>query len=309
LPPEATRLLGLGLSEVSPALSFGLDLAHDGTIQDVEVIPSWVRVTRLTYAAANSLLDEEPLRSLYHIAQQSEERRLENDAVMIALPEVKIQVLDGQVVIEPLPPLESRTLVSEAMIMAGEAAAHFALERGLPFPFTTQAPPDTYERPTTLSDMFALRRMLKRSQQTGIPSPHAGLGLDIYARATSPLRRYLDLVVHQQLRAYLRGEDALDEQEVLERVGAAEAVTGSARHAERMARRHWTLVYLLQHPDWRGEGILVERRGPRGTVLIPSLALEVQFPVPETILIDTALSLRCRGVNLPELDVYFDIET
>jgi len=308
LPLEATRQLGLGLADVSPALSFGLDLSDDGTLQEVEVVPSWVRVTRLTYAEVNDRMEEEPFRELYRLAQLSEERRRENDAVFIELPEIKISVEDGQVSIQPLPPLPSRMLVTEAMVMAGEAVARFAVERGLPFPFTTQVPPDSYERPESLADMFAVRRTLKRSQQTSMPAPHAGLGLDVYARATSPLRRYLDLVVHQQLRAYLRGKETLGEQDVLERVGAAEAVTGSARLAERQARRHWTLVYLLQHPEWRGEGVVVERRGARSTVLIPALSLEVQMPLGEDIPLDTTVSLISTGVNLTELEASFRVE-
>ena len=308
LPLEATRQLGLGLADVSPALSFGLDLSDDGTLQEVEVVPSWIRVTRLTYAEVNDRMEEEPFRELYRLARLSEERRRENDAVFIELPEIKISVEDGQVTIQPLPPLPSRMLVTEAMVMAGEAVARFAVERGLPFPFTTQVPPDSYERPESLADMFAVRRTLKRSQQTSMPAPHAGLGLDVYARATSPLRRYLDLVVHQQLRAYLRGKETLGEQDVLERVGAAEAVTGSARLAERQARRHWTLVYLLQHPEWRGEGVVVERRGARSTVLIPALSLEVQMPLGEDIPLDTTVSLISTGVNLPELEASFRVE-
>jgi exoribonuclease-2 len=309
LPVEATRQLGLGLSEVSPALSFGLDLSDDGRLVDVEVVPSWVRVTRTTYAEVSERLDEEPFKTMYRLMQLSEERRIEEEAISIELPEVKISVQEGQVSIEPLQPLPSRTLVSEAMVLAGEAVARFALERGLPFPFTTQPPPDTFERPTTLAEMFAVRKTLKRSQQTSIPAPHAGLGLEVYARATSPLRRYLDLVVHQQLRAFLRGDHTLDEEEVMERVGAAEAVTGSGRQAERLARRHWTLVYLLQHPNWHGTGVLVEKRGTRGTLLIPELSLEVQLPVPETMLLDAHVPLVLTGVNLAELEAYFRLET
>ena len=44
LPPAATPLLALGLSEVSPALSFGLDVTPDGHVIAAEIIPSWVRV-------------------------------------------------------------------------------------------------------------------------------------------------------------------------------------------------------------------------------------------------------------------------
>ena len=41
-----------------------------------------------------------------------------------------------------------------------------------------------------------------RSQYRSVPAPHSGLGLSTYAQATSPMRRYLDLVVRQQLHAY-----------------------------------------------------------------------------------------------------------
>ncbi len=308
LSPDVTCKLGLGLAEVSPALSFGLDLDAQGKVVGVEVALSWVRVTRLTYTEVNARIEEEPFKSLYRLAQLSESRRQENGAIFIELPEVKIQLVEGQVTIQPLPPLKSRALVSEAMVLAGEAIARFAIDRGLPCPFTTQAAPENYERPKSLAEMFALRRTLKRSQQTSIPSPHAGMGLDVYTRATSPLRRYLDLVVHQQLRAYLHNAETLGEQEVLERVGAAEAVTGGVRQAERLARRHWTLVYLLEHRDWRGEGVVVEKRGPRSTVLIPGLGLEVQMSLSEDVPLDTTVSLALSGVNLTELEASFQMK-
>lgn len=37
------------------------------------------------------------------------------------------------------------------------------------------------------------------------PSPHVGLGLPAYCQATSPIRRYADLLVHFQIKAVLRG--------------------------------------------------------------------------------------------------------
>ena len=77
-------------------------------------------------------------------------------------------------------------------------------------------------------------------------------------QATSPLRRYLDLVVHQQLRAFLRGEPLLDEQAILVRIGSVDDVVRGTRRVERLARHHWTLVFLLQNPDWTGDAIVLE---------------------------------------------------
>ncbi len=310
LPAAATAQLGLGLQEISPALSFGLDLDDDGDIVGIEIAPSWVRVSRLSYDEAEKQLDSPALAPLHHLAQLRQARRRENQAVFIDLPEVKIHVRDdGQVEIRSLLPLRSRDLVTEAMLAAGEAAARFALERDIPLPFTSQEPPESRDEalPDGLAGMFALRRTLKPSQQSSLPLPHSGLGLDIYTRATSPLRRYLDLVVHQQLRAYLCDEPLMPLQTVLERVGAAEAAGGGLRQAERLSRQHWTLVYLQQNPGWQGEGILVDRYGLRGTVIIPDLAWETRLSLRDPLPLNARIPLSFQGMNLPQLDAHFQI--
>jgi exoribonuclease-2 len=307
LPPAATCALGLGLQEVSPALSFGLEVNTDGGIVKTEIVPSWVRVTRLTYGEVETRLEESPFRELRRLAEVSQARRRAQGAVFIELPELKVQVENGRVSLQPLAPLQSRDLVAEAMLLAGEAAAQFALARNLPLPFTTQAAPEAPQAVEGLAGMFALRRRLKRSVQTSEPAPHAGLGLSAYARVTSPLRRYLDLVVHQQLRAYLRGGLLLDSQQILGRVGAAESVTYNRLQAERLTRRHWTLVYLLAHPDWRGDGVVVEKRGPRTIVLIPALGLEPTLALRHNPDLNTVLPLALTGVSLPDLEAYFQV--
>ena len=303
LPPAATQALGLGLQAVSPALSFGLEVNADGGIVKTEIVPSWVRVTRLTYGEVETRLEESPFRELMRLAESSQARRRAQGAVFIELPELKVQAENGQVSLQPLAPLKSRDLVAEAMLLAGEAAAQFALAQNIPLPFTTQAAPEAPQVIEGLAGMFALRRSLKRSVQTGEPAPHAGLGLAAYARTTSPLRRYLDLVVHQQLR----GNPLLDSQQILERVGAAESVTQNRVQAERLSRRHWTLVYLLAHPDWRGDGVVVEKRGPRTTVLIPDLGLEPTLTLRDNPALNTVLPLALTGVSLPDLEAHFQV--
>ena len=309
LPAVATGKLGLGLADRSPALSFGLDVNSSGEIENVEVAPSTVQVTRLTYADAEARLDEDPFNKLCHWAEASEARRTARGAAMIELPEVRIWLEDGRVNIVPLPPLKSRALVREAMLLVGEAVATFAVKNEIPFPFSTQEPPDERERLDGLAGMFALRRSFKRSKLRSVPGPHGGMGLDIYAQVTSPLRRYLDLVVHQQIRTHLLGVQPLDAQELLERVGAAEAVSDSLRSAERLSRRHWTLVYLKQNLDWKGFGILVDRRRQNGVMLIPELGMDAAIYLNSEVPLNTGLQLSIGEVNLPELTAHFKIET
>jgi exoribonuclease-2 len=308
LPAEATRLLGLGLADVSPALSFGLEVGQHGQIYSVEIVPSWVRVSRMTYEEAEQQLADPLLARLDEVARVFEARRRQNGSITINMPEVKLWVDDGQVHLRSLPESRSRDIVREAMLMTGEAAGRYALEHEIPIPFTGQELPSEDLPPAkTLSEMFALRRTMRASQASSAPAAHAGLGMEIYVQATSPLRRYLDLVVHQQLRAYLAGRPLLDSQGVMERVGAADAITGSARWAERRSNTHWTLVYLQQNPDWQGEGVVVDYRGKRCVVLVPDLALESQLYLRKDVPLDGKVQLRIETVDLPYLEAFFQV--
>ncbi|HHJ07531.1 MAG TPA: RNB domain-containing ribonuclease, partial [Anaerolineae bacterium] len=133
------------------------------------------------------------------------------------------------------------------------------------------------------------------------------LGLEHYVQITSPLRRYLDLTAHQQIRNHLEGNALLSVQEIIERIGAIEAL-GNLRQAERLSNKHWTLVYLLQNPNWEGEGVLVEKQGRRAMVLIPELDLEIRPRLPGDIPLNSHIRLRNPKVNLPELEVHFATE-
>jgi exoribonuclease-2 len=311
LPESATQRLGLGLAEVSPALSFGIDVGPEGQILGLEILPAWVRVTRLTYEEAEAQLDQAPFRSLYRLAQTYQARRWADGAISIDFPEVRVRVQEGQVSLRLLPPLKSRMLVQEAMILAGEAVARFALERDIPLLYATQEVADVGQPvgdALSLAQMVALRRTLKRSQYRTLPAPHAGMGLSAYTQATSPLRRYPDLVVHQQVRAFLRGEGLLGTQDMVERIGAVEAVIGSVRRVEQLSDRHWTLVCLRRQPGWRGEGVVIEQRGQSGKVLIPELGLEVSLRLPAGASLDSTLPLVLNGVNLAQLEAYFRVQ-
>ena len=150
--------------------------------------------------------------------------------------------------------------------------------------------------------------MLKRSQLRGTPAPHAGLGLDIYAQTTSPLRRYADLVVHQQLRAWLAGRPYLEASELSRRVAVAETAGAGVRRAERLSNQHWKLVYLRQNDNWQGEGVVVEADDGRCLMLIPELALEAKLRVRDGANLNDRRRLALREVDLPDLRAWFRLK-
>ena len=305
LPPKVTDQLGLGLQEESVALSFGFRLNAEAEITDIEITPSQVRVTRISYDDAEQRLQDPEFHALHEITKRYRAARLARNAAEINLPEVSVRVVKDAILIKPLPRLEARQMVTDTMLMAGEAAARFAEQHDIIIPYAVQPEPSEIRRPESMSEAYAYRRLFKPSNAALNPGRHFGLGLDYYARTTSPLRRYADLVVHQQLRAFVTGNTLLDKDKVAERMAEASAVTGIIRRAERLSNLHWKLIWLKEQGNWQGEAVIMALEERKAVVMIPQLALESRIRRSGDMQPDQQITLQVQDVDIPSQSVYF----
>jgi len=305
-----------------------MTLKPDLSIEETEVIPSQVKVTRLTYAEADALItagESAVLTALAALAEQNVERRLDTGAVIIELPEAHISVSLGQnseenrISVEPAAAYRSAGMVRECMLWAGEGIARWAMQKQLPFPYISQEAGELPDRRLYgLAGAWQLRRCMRPRTMSGKPAVHWGLGLDQYAQVSSPLRRYLDLLCHQQIRAWLnsglyKGLKPLNEEEVLYRAAAAEAAVAAVNRAERASRAHWITVYLaeeLRHGmgDSRWEGVVLDRKGNKGTVIIPALGLETQLGLRGNEEANDKVILSLSRVKIPEGEAVFSLQ-
>ncbi|KAM0750237.1 RNB-domain-containing protein [Meredithblackwellia eburnea MCA 4105] len=113
-----------------------------------------------------------------------------------------------------MPP--AQILVSEMMIAANRAASRFCVERGLPGPFRASAPPtingdidklyasrDPVTSVVSLKSTIAADIHWSATVTSPEAKPYQTMGIDDdfgYIRATSPLRRYSDMLVHWQIK-------------------------------------------------------------------------------------------------------------
>ena len=303
LPDELVQKAGLGLHETSPALSLCLDLDADGNAEAIDVVLTRVRVQRLAYQEAQQRLEagEEPFVTLARLARASRQLREAEGALSIDLPEVRVKADETGAQVFPLPKPEMRQVVQECMTLAGWGAAIFADDNEVPLPFATQDYPTREVRGDTLSAMWARRKTLARTRFQPSPGPHHGMGLDLYAQVTSPMRRYLDLVVHQQLRAFLAGGDPMSSKVMASHIAESQLNADGTRQAERLSRRHHTLRFIAAQPERIWEAVVVDRRGPQATLLIPDLAFDVPLSTPAAP--GTELKIQFVDVNLPQMTV------
>ncbi|MEO1068441.1 MAG: ribonuclease R family protein [Cyanobacteria bacterium J06638_6] len=316
----ATGAMSLIQGQTCCALSFGIQLTADGDIEDYTIHPTLIRPTyRLTYDDVDEMLElgitaEPELHGLAHWAKTRGQWRLTQGAISINMPESSIKVSEAEddIVIEVLNDSMARQMVAEMMILAGEVAARYGQAHALAIPFRGQPQPELpsdeelISLPTGWVRDSAIRRCMTRSEVGVTPSRHATLGLESYSQVTSPIRRYLDLLVHFQLKAHLRGEPLpFSSTEVTELAIGASSAAYEATLVERQTKRYWALEYLRRHQDSTWDVMLLrwlrEDEG-LGLIMVEDLGLELAMRFNRAVALGEQLSVRVSHAS-PRQDV------
>ncbi|MBK2025147.1 ribonuclease catalytic domain-containing protein [Francisella philomiragia] len=313
LPPQATQKLGLGLQEVSPALSVGFRLDESGDIHDIEICFSNIKVTRYSYEFVEENISALKLGDIEVYTKYFTDKRLAKGAVELDFPEIKISLdNDKNVKLTDLPRLNSRTLVRDTMLMAGVAIGQFCKENNICVPFSTQPEhdleQDDLENIDSIADMFATRKKLQRGKYSTEPDVHAGMGLDSYVQVTSPLRRYLDLLVHYQLRNFLENKQMIGIEDVDNIIAQVDIPIKSNRQTERFSNSHWKLVYLMQNPNLEFQAAVIEKLDKgRLMVSIADLAMTKKLAVSGKYDLNDQIKLQNTSVNLVTQEAFFKV--
>jgi hypothetical protein len=316
MPHEVVSHCGLDAGERAggapvPALTFSMLLDRaTGALTSWRVQPTRVTVKRLTYEAADAILSDvaspltdglparvaDDVRLLYAIAQQRVCYRRSAGAVLMHFPRPIVKVAaDGTIAVKAeFVRTASSVLIEELMVLAGEAAAREVLVRGVAAPFRAQTAPvdaaafrrdvNTAMAANDLPTIFSLLHVPERATTSCAPLPHAGVGLAAYCRATSPLRRYNDLLLHHQLKRVLRRDEPLSAAEMAPLVAHADVLARNAKFLQRSSEWYWINTHLLRTsvPAYRQAHVLPTATGRRDTRhrLLRCRVLSVRAPSP-----------------------------
>ncbi|KAL4859933.1 putative ribonuclease [Chlorella vulgaris] len=314
------------------AVSVGMQLGADGELllDSVEVVPSRVApARRLTYNDVDEMLavceqaDEQDLFELAALAALRQSYRMSCGAVEICMPESSLRVQgaereDPDVCLEQEDQYASpaRMLVSEMMILAGEAVGELGRRLAVPLPYRGQAQPvlpDEEELaavpPGPCQAILLRNRMTRSVTMTQLPVPHAGLGLAAYVQFTSPIRRqghtapawYGDLLAHWQLKAVLRGEQApCDADQLTDIVEEVGSTVQRVQKLEREVEAYWVAEYFRQATKsdaaatWDAMFLCWIRQDVGlGRVLLGGLGLETVMRINQPMQAGERLYVRC----------------
>ena len=278
-------LCSLKENEIRPGISTIIKMNRFFEIRDYKVIPSIIKVHKqMSYAEANLLNGKnDPITTLYKIATLLREKRLKAGAIQITLPEVNVWLEENQEIgylkIDRENP--SRMLVSEMMIFANSLMAKFLADNNMPAVFRSQAPPK--QRlfkgiETSLALNFMQRKHLSRAMIGTDPQSHSGLGVKAYATATSPIRRYHDLLTQRQIKAVFGYDKAYSKAELENILQSISLPIANAGRIQASRKRYWIIKYLETQRGANYEAMVLDSYRDHYNVLIKEFMLESKLP-------------------------------
>ncbi|MGH8676947.1 MAG: ribonuclease catalytic domain-containing protein, partial [Burkholderiales bacterium] len=243
LPPEVIDRFTLTEGKDCPAMSMYAELTPDLTVVGTRTLLEQVRISHNLHhdqleeqfnaeAIASGQLDfpcAQALLTLYRFALLLEQARGKQDNT-VQRPEYSFYVDQDRVRIVPRKrgsPIDK--VVSELMILVNSTWAGRLCEAQIPGLYRVQSN--------------------GKVKMSTVPAPHQGLGLDQYIWASSPLRRYADLVNQRQLASLLRGEPPVYEksdQRLFEILRGFELAYDAYAEFQRQMERYWCLRWLVQ---------------------------------------------------------------
>jgi exoribonuclease-2 len=301
-----------------PAISTLVELTPAGEVVHSRIVRSVVKVRRrLSYDEALAMAEErsdEEIAVLTDLGQKLLARRVAAGAVVMPVPDVVIRV--GEKVTVSLADSDSlsRTLVAEFMVLANVLGAQYVSSRMEPGIYRSQDPPRQRLYEGVQRDLFLnfrQRRCLSRGNLLTTAKSHSGVGADCYTTVTSPIRRFLDLVMQHQLAGIIsRKGTPFTEKECKGFVGNILHGVGRANRVRSQRHRYWLLRYLEESV---GAGntmaaLVLEIQDRRVQVVLTDILLEGDLPLNPAARVEPGDTVMVKLAKVNVLDNTFRLE-
>lgn len=290
LPEQLSEgVCSLIVGKVRPVISIMVELDQAGEVLDTRVMRGIVRVKRqLSYDEVNNMLEtDEELGILERLGRTLRDKRIAGGALLMPLPdvlinntsedEIEVRLDDGN--------SGSRALVAEFMVMANTLAASYVADREVPGLFRGQDVPHKRLFEGLHRDMylnFRQRRFLRPARITTRAKPHSCVGVMHYTTMTSPIRRFLDLVMQHQIMSLSRGQGAAFQEHELESMLAEiTRIQTKANLVKRLRHRYWLLKYLEPLVGERVDALIIDRGRKRISVVLTDIMMESDLPLTQ----------------------------
>ena len=223
LPKNIIEKCNLKKNKFSETLSACIELNENGSIKSYKILEALIKPNyEFTYEDTNEILELEPkeeyeLILLNKLLKKSYNYRKKKGAITFNNTYSKILYNKKSISFETIEITQAHNLVSEAMILMGNITSDYLIKNNIPAPFRSQKincdSKNILERNFNSPVKYIiLKQFIGKSFVSLKADKHETLGLNSYVQSTSPLRRYLDLLVQRQLYLNLNNKKILSEE-------------------------------------------------------------------------------------------------
>lgn len=243
-PEELTNhQLSLLEGNLCPVLSLYVDLDKDFQQLKTDFVLSTLRITKnYNYNMVDKNLALYPFPELLKLKNvltrnRNHESESENSRFTYQLKlkaeKVELKRIDNE--------SPSRSLVRELMILYNRSFAEFTFKHEIPAIYRNI---EQYYQDTSDPDSAVVSSMAYLSTR---PDYHPGIGAEAYMHASSPIRRFTDLLNQYQVCSFLRKQSAVfSETDLQQMIQGIEKTLLLQREVINSSYRQWFLVYLIQ---------------------------------------------------------------
>jgi len=200
-------------------------------------------------------------------------------------------------------------LVSELMVMANAEIARACAEADVPLLYRVQHTPDLSDIPTTDHEQLHRYRVLTKMKPANTsrePGPHGGLGMSPYSQASSPLRRFMDLVVQRQFVALITDQEpSYTRDDLTELHGQIDARMRLIGQLERRRNRYWLYRYFTPMRGREFDALVLDTRDRNCRVELLDYALHTDVRLTRDVTPGEMLSVRLTRVEAWADDIQF----
>ena len=243
----------LKAGEERNVLSYNFTINQDGKWKLKNVVNQTIRVwENLSYEQADRLIheDREFWGILYSFCKIAMEKRMEKGALNMARKEFKFDISNSEKVsiLKLNRNSPSNRIVEELAIAVNSETGRLLKEAEYPGIYRTQSSYKIVKEAKDENCYQPENIRIEAAKLSTIAGIHAGLGCDVYMHATSPIRRFADLVAQHQLKNLINNVQPVFSKEDM--MKWAEEITLRQRKYNRAKKniiQYWKFKYLFLH--------------------------------------------------------------
>ncbi len=237
-------ILSLRADSIQPALSLFIDFDRDFQQTNSRFTLTNICITKnYSYKEVDRLFQQKPFSTLKQLQSKLRQfRNKESDnsqyrfsfQINASPPEIELKRIDNE--------SPARNLVREMMILYNRSFAEYTFKYQLPAIYRNI---EQYLQDAKDPDSAVINSTVYLSTK---PDYHPGIGAEAYMHASSPIRRFTDLVNQYQVCFHLgSGQPLFDVKQLQNKILGIEKILLLQREVINFSNRYWFLAYLKRH--------------------------------------------------------------